>query len=268
MQTQIATPPDPGFRPAAFGSKFAAPAHHALQAPRRNLLLAALPRSDYDRLLPHLESVSMPAGWSFRGAGARDKYLYFPVAGIVSLRHALASGATMEYALVGSEGAIGVASVLGGAGSTGEAVVLSAGHAYRLPVARLESECRSDSVLFMLLRYTQALIAQIGQLAGCNQYHAVRSRVCTWLLSCLDRLPSNELKITQEMIADTLGVRRESVTQAIGSLQRAGLLRCGRGRIVVLDRAGLEAQACECYAVVKREYERMFDEVRPLEFTA
>jgi CRP-like cAMP-binding protein len=226
--------------------------------PRQNHLLAALPRDAYERLLPHLEPVPLPLGWTVHGAGDREKYVYFLTAGIVSRVYVTESGASKEFAVTGSEGVIGVASFLGGESTPSRAVVLSAGYAYRLRADLLNSEFKHDGPLpDLLLRYTLALMAQIGQIAACNRHHPLERRLCRWILSCVDRLPANELTVTHEMIADMLGVRRVGVTEAVGNLQEAGLLHCSRGRIAVLDRAHLEAHACECYGVVKREYDRL-----------
>jgi CRP-like cAMP-binding protein len=225
-------------------------------SPRQNRLLAALPAGDYERLLPHLEPVPLPPGCTVHGAGDREDYLYFLTAGIVSRFGVTASGASKEFAVAGSEGVIGVASFLGGESTPTRTVVLSPGHAFRLGADVLESELEHDGPLpRLLLRYTRALIAQIGQIAACSRHHSLEQRLCRWILSCLDRLPSNELAMTQELIARMLGVRREGVTEAAGRLHEAGLIQYHRGTIVVLDRPLLEARACECYAVVKRAYD-------------
>jgi CRP-like cAMP-binding protein len=230
----------------------------APQTPRGNHLLAALPLKDYERVLPYLELVPLPLGWIVHRAGDREKYLYFPTAGIVSRFSVTGNGASAEFAVTGREGVIGVASFLGGESTPSQAVVLSAGYAYRLAADLLKSEFERDGPLpRLLLRYTQALIAQTGQIAVCNRHHSLEQQFCRWILSCLDRLSSNELTMTHELIADMLGVRRESVTEAAGELQEAGLIHCRRGHIAVLDRRQLEAQVCECYAVVKRAYARL-----------
>ncbi len=226
--------------------------------PRQNRLLAALPVGDYERLRPHLKPIPLPLGATVHGAGDRESHLYFPTAGIVSRFGVTASGASKEFAVTGSEGVIGVASFLGGESTPTWAVVLSAGHAYRLGVDLLNSEFEHDSPLpRLLLCYIEALIAQIGQIAVCSRHHSLDQRFCRWILSCLDRLPSNDLTMTQELIADMLGVRREGVTEAAGRLQQAGLIHYHRGHIAVLDRPRLEAQACECYAVIKRAYDQL-----------
>lgn len=226
--------------------------------PRQNQLLAALPVGDYQRLLPHLDPVSFLPGGTLHGAGERQQELYFITAGIVSKRRAAESGAPEEFAVTGNEGVIGVASFLGGECMPSQAVALSSGHAYRLEVGVLNREFEHDGPLpRLLLRYMQALITQIGQNAACNRHHLVQQRLCRWILSCMDRLPSDELAVTQELVADVLGVRRTGITVAAGRLQDAGVIYWQRGQITVLDRAGLEERVCECYSVVKREYERL-----------
>jgi CRP-like cAMP-binding protein len=230
----------------------------AQHTPRQNRLLAALPLEDYERLLPDLEPVPLPRGRTVHGAGDQEKHLYFLTMGIVSRFHVMEDGASAHFAVTGSEGVIGIASFLGGESTTSQAVVLSAGYAYRLGAEPLKNEFKHDGPLpHLLLRYTQALLCQTGQIAVCNRHHSVEQQLCRWILSSLDRLPSNELAMTQELIAHMLGVRREGVTEAAGKLQKAGLIHYSRGRIAVLDRARLEAQVCECYAVVKREYDRL-----------
>ena len=219
---------------ARFGfgvGKCAASAQHT---PRQNRLLAALPVGDYERLLPDLEPVPLPLGRTVHGAGDRERYVYFLTAGIVSRVCVMESGESREFAVTGSEGLIGVASFLGGESTTSGAVVLSAGYAYRLSADLLNSEFEHDGPLpRLLLRYIQSLIAQIGQVAACNRHHSLEQRLCRWILSCLDRLPSNELTMTQELIANMLGVRREGVTEAAGRLQQAGLVHYHRGHIAV-----------------------------------
>jgi len=238
----------------------------ARHTPRQNHLLAALPAADYERLLPDLQPVSLPLGWTVHRAGEREKYLYFLAAGIVSRFYVSESGESTEFAVTGSEGVIGVASFLGGETTPSQAVVLSAGHAYRLGADLLRNEFEHDGPLpRLLLRYIQALIAQTGQIAVCNRHHSLEQQLCRWILSSLDRLQSNELTVTQELMAEMLGVRRESVTEIAGKLQEAGLIRYSRGHIAVLDRPRLEARACECYAVVKREYDRLLPEYRQAE---
>jgi CRP-like cAMP-binding protein len=240
----------------AFGDrKRAVSAPHT---PRQNHLLAALPLEVYERLLPDLEPVSLPLDYTVHGADEREKYLYFLTAGIVSRFYVMENGASAEFAVTGSEGVIGVASFLGGESTPSQAVVLSAGYAYRLGADRVKSEFEQGGPLQnLLLRYTQALIAQTGQIAVCNRHHSVEQQLCRWILSSRDRLPSNELTMTQELIADMLGVRREGVTGAAGKLQNAGLIHYSRGKIIVLDRPKLEKRVCECYAVIKLEYDRL-----------
>jgi CRP-like cAMP-binding protein len=224
----------------------------------QNHLLAALPMKDYERLLPELEPIPLPRNGTVYVADDREKYLYFPTAGLVSCFYVTGNGASAVLAVTGSEGVIGIASFLGGESMRSQAAVLSAGHAYRLHVNPLKKElAQGGPLLPVLLRYTQVLIAQTGQMALCNLHHSLEQRLCRWILSCLDRLPSNQLKMTQEMIANMLGVRREGVTKAIGKLQTAGLIHHNRSHIAVLDRFRMEAQACECYAIVKRDYDRL-----------
>ena len=249
------------FRPypeTRFASMHGRRAVFAPHTPRHNHLLAALPVEDYERLLPELEPVALPLGWTIHRAGDPEKYLHFLTAGIVSRCYVTQSGASAEFAVTGSEGVIGVASFLGGGGTPSQAVVVSAGYAYRLRADLLKNEFEHDGPLTrVLLRYTQALIAQTGQMAVCNRHHSLEQQLCRWILSSLDRMPSNELTVTQERIAEMLGVRREGVTEAAGKLQEAGLIHYSRGHITVLDRPQLEARACECYGVVKQEYDRL-----------
>ncbi len=230
----------------------------AQRTPRQNHLLAALPPEAYERLLPHLEPVSLPLGWTIHRAGDRENHLYFLAAGIVSQLYVMENGHSTVIAVTGSEGVIGVASFLGGESTPSQSVVLSEGYAFRLGPAALKREFEHDSpLLHLLLRYTHALIAQTGQMAACNRYHTLEQQLCRWILSSLDRLSSSELMMTQERIANVLGVRREGVTDAVGKLQKAGMIRCGRGQISILDRPQMEAQVCECYAVAKREFHRL-----------
>ena len=226
--------------------------------PSQNHVLAALPTPDYERLNRHLELVPLPLGSVLYESGAELSHLYFPTDSIVSLLYILADGASAEIAVVGNEGVIGISLFMGGATTPSRAVVQSAGHAYRLPVKVLKEEfARAGIMQQVLLRYTQALITQMAQTAVCNRHHSVDQQLCRWLLLSLDRLGADELVMTQELIANMLGVRREGVTEAAGMLQDAGLIRYRRGRITVLDRPGLEARTCECYAVVKGEYDRL-----------
>ena len=230
-------------------------------SPRQNHLLAALPAQDLARLSAHLELVPMPLGHVLYESGSELRQVYFPTTAIVSLLYVMIDGASAEIAVVGNEGIIGVALFMGGETMPNRAVVQSAGHAYRLRGQLLKEEFnRSGQMQHLLLRYTQALLTQMAQTAVCNRHHSLDQQLCRWLLLSLDRLPSEELVMTQELIANMLGVRREGVTEAAGDLQRAGLIRYQRGRITVLDRTGLEARACECYGVVKKEFDRLLPE--------
>ncbi|MEO8103357.1 MAG: Crp/Fnr family transcriptional regulator [Betaproteobacteria bacterium] len=229
-----------------------------MPAPAQNRLLAALPRGNLARLLPVLERVQLLPGRIIHAAGEQARHLYFPVAGIVSRVYETEGGESSELSLVGNEGAVGVSLLLGGFSTPSQALVVCAGDAYRIRAASLTEELDHFSpLLAILLRYTQVMIAQTGQMAVCNRYHSAEQQLCRWLLSCLDRSSSNVLTITQEAIARMLGVRRETVTVAAQTLQRAGLIHIGRGHMTILDRVGLEAEACECYGVVKREYQRL-----------
>ncbi len=225
---------------------------------RTNRLLAALPGADYQRLLPSLESVHLPLGTALYESGGAQGYVYFPTSCIVSLIYVLENGSSAEIAVTGCEGVVGIALFMGGETTPSRAVVQSAGQAYRLKAAMLKRMFEAGGALqLLLLRFTQALITQMTQTAVCNRHHSVDQQLCRWLLLSLDRLPTNELVMTQELIANMLGVRREGVTEAAGNLQAAGLIEYRRGRIKVLDRARLEARVCECYAVVKTEYDRL-----------
>jgi CRP-like cAMP-binding protein len=226
--------------------------------PRRNRLLAALPPSDYERLLPRLELVQMKLAHALYESGGAQKHVYFPLEGIVSMLYVTKSGASAELAVVGNEGMIGVSLFMGGDTTPNRAVVQSTCAALRLSASRLKDEFhRGGPTQVVLLKYTQALITQISQTAVCNLHHSVDQQLCRWLLLSLDRLPANELQMTQELIASMLGVRRQGVTEAAGALETSGLIRYKRGLITVLDRPKLEARACECYGVVKREYDRL-----------
>lgn len=226
--------------------------------PRENQLLAALPTADYERLLPNLQRVNLPLGKVLYESGGPLGYIYFPTDSIVSLLYVMQDGASAEIAVTGYEGLVGIALFMGGETTSSRAVVQSAGSAYRLKAAFLKKEFDIGGALQQLaLRYTQALITQMAQTAVCNRHHAVEQQLCRWLLLSLDRLQTNELIMTQELIANMLGVRREGVTEAAGRLQKAGLIEYSRGRIVVLDRKNLELRVCECYAVVKKEYDRL-----------
>jgi CRP-like cAMP-binding protein len=213
---------------------------------------------EYGRLLPYLEPVPLPRDWVVHGPGDSEEYVYFLTAGIVSRFYMTGKRESTLFAVTGNEGVIGVSSFLSGANIRSQSVVLSAGYAYRLDAELLKNEFAHGGPLSrLLLRYTHALIAQIGQIAACNRLHMLEQQLCRWYLSCLDRVPSNKLTMTQEVIANMLGVRREGVAEAARKLQEAGLIHTGRGHIAVIDRPGLEARACECYAVVKREYDRL-----------
>ncbi len=226
-----------------------------------NHLLAALPEATYQGLLPFLERLSLPLGMVVYESGGAQGYVYFPTSSIVSLLYVLADGASAEIAVTGSEGLVGVALFMGGETTPSRAVVQSAGEGYRLRAAVLKKEFEAGGELqHLLLRFTQALITQMTQTAVCNRHHSVDQQLCRWLLMSLDRLPGNELVMTQELIANMLGVRREGVTEAAGRLQSAGLIHYRRGHIEVRDRRQLEARVCECYAVVKKEYDRLLPE--------
>ena len=230
-------------------------------SPRDNRLLAALPEASYQGLLPFLEPVPLPLGLAVYESGGAQGYVYFPTSSIVSLLYVLADGASAEIAVTGNEGMVGIALFMGGETTPSRAVVQSAGLGYRLRAAVLKKEFEAGGALqHVLLRYTQALITQMTQTAVCNRHHAVEQQLCRWLLLSLDRLPTNELVMTQELIANMLGVRREGVTEAAGKLQAKGLISYSRGRISVLDRPKLEASVCECYRVVKKEYDRLLPE--------
>jgi len=225
---------------------------------RDNALLAVLPDAERARWLSHIEAVELPLGTVLYEAGSRLTHVYFPTTAIVSLICVMDSGATTEIAVVGNEGVVGVSLFMGGESTTSRAVVQSAGRGLRLKASQMMEEFnRTGPVMYLLLRYTQALITQMAQTAVCNRHHSLDQQLCRWLLLSLDRLRSNELVVTQELIANLLGVRREGVTEAAGRLHAAGLITYRRGRITVLDRAQLERRSCECYAVVKREYDRL-----------
>ena len=238
------------------------PAALPIHSPNQNHLLAALPRAEFDRLAPHLELVPMRLGEILYEPGGQLQHAYFPTTSIVSLHYVIESGASAEIAGVGNEGVVGISLFMGGNTTPSAAVVQTAGHGYRIERRRLKEEFdRAGATLRLLLRYTQALITQMAQTAVCNRHHSVEQQLCRWLLLSLDRLNSNELNMTQELIANMLGVRREGVTEAAGKLQRIGLIRYSRGRISVLDRPGLEKEVCECYAVVKKEFDRLLSDI-------
>jgi CRP-like cAMP-binding protein len=223
-----------------------------------NKLLAALPPDIYGRLQPHLEAVPFKLGASVYEAGGKQAYVYFPTDSIVSLLYVMKDGASAEIAVVGNEGLVGISLFMGGETTPSRAVVQSAGHAYRLRSKLLKQEFEFGGPLqHLLLRYTQALITQMAQTAVCNRHHSIEQQLCRWLLLSADRLPSNELTMTQELIANMLGVRREGVTEAAGKLQETGLIHYSRGRITILDRPKLEKRVCECYMVVKKEFDRL-----------
>ena len=226
--------------------------------PRQNRLLAALPDAEWARWRPQLEAVDMPLGKVLYESGSTLSHVYFPTTSIVSLLYVMEDGASAEIAVVGNEGIVGISLFMGGESTPSRAVVQSAGKGFRLNASLMLQEFnRAGPVLHLLLRYTQALITQMSQTAVCNRHHSVDQQLCRWLLLSLDRLASNELTMTQELIANMLGVRREGVTEAAGKLQDAGLIQYRRGKITVIDRPGLEARSCECYAVVKKEYDRL-----------
>jgi CRP-like cAMP-binding protein len=230
----------------------------SLHKPKQNHLLAAMPAAEFDRLLPHLELVPMPIGEVLYESGGRLNHVYFPTTSIVSLLYVLENGASAEIAIVGNEGILGISIFMGGETTPSRAVVQSAGFGYRLKAQLLKREFnRAGPVLRLLLRYTQTLITQMAQTAVCNRHHTVEQQLCRWLLLSLDRLPSDSLNMTQDLIANMLGVRREGVTEAAGNLQRKGLIKYSRGHIKVLDRPGLERAVCECYSVVKLEFDRL-----------
>jgi len=235
------------------------PTSSTTHTPKQNHLLAALPAAGYEALLPHLEYIPLELGWALYESGSHQGYVYFPIDSIVSLLYVMHDGASAEIAVVGNEGVVGIALFMGGESTPSRAVVQSAGRGYRLRASMLKTEFgKGGELQHLLLRYTQALITQMAQTAVCNRHHSVEQQLCRWLLLSLDRLPANELIMTQELIANMLGVRREGVTEAAGHLQTAGLIHYSRGKITVLDRPKLEARVCECYAVVKREYDRLF----------
>ncbi len=218
-----------------------------------------MPREDFERLEPHLEFAPLPLGWAVYESGGKQSFVYFPSDAIVSLLYVMEDGSSAEIAVVGNDGVVGISLFMGGETTPSRAVVQSAGQGHRLRawVVKTEFE-RGGALQHVLLRYTQALITQMTQTAVCNRHHSVDQQLCRWLLLSLDRLPSNELIMTQELIGNMLGVRREGVTEAAGKLQRAGMIHYSRGKITVLDRSALEARVCECYAVVKKETDRLF----------
>ncbi|MHB8744301.1 MAG: Crp/Fnr family transcriptional regulator [Sulfuricaulis sp.] len=230
-----------------------------------NLLLAALPDTELKRWLPELELIDMPLGHVLYESGSTEMYVYFPTSAIVSLLSVMKNGDSAEIAVVGNEGIVGFSLFMGGDSTPSRAVVQNAGKLYRLKAHIMKDGFeRGGPVLHLLLRYTQALITQMSQIAVCNRHHSLDQKLCRWLLLSLDRLPGNELVMTQELISTVLGVRREGVTESATKLQKAGLIRYSRGRITVLNRKGLEWRVCECYAVIQEEYDRLL----PMELAA
>ena len=229
-----------------------------MSSPKTNHLLDSLPDTEWLRWKPVLEQVEMPLGGVLYESGSKQSHVYFPTTAIVSLLYVMENGASAEIAVVGNEGIVGVSLFMGGETTPSRAVVQSAGQGFRLSAERLKAEFNlAGPVLHLLLRYTQALLTQMAQTAVCNRHHSLDQQLCRWLLLSLDRLSGNELVMTQELIANMLGVRREGVTEGALKLQRAGFIRYSRGHITVLDRPGLEKRSCECYAVVKKEYDRL-----------
>jgi CRP-like cAMP-binding protein len=229
--------------------------------PRLNHLLAALPSADWDRWAPQLEWANLPLGMVLYESGKTLSHVYYPTTAIVSLLYVLENGGSAEIAVVGNEGVVGVSLFMGGETTPSRAVVQSAGQGWRLSSAAIKDEFKRAPVLHLMLRYTQALITQMAQTAVCNRHHSLDQQLCRWLLLSLDRLHGTELVMTQELIANMLGVRREGVTEGALKLQKAGLIRYARGHISVLDRPGLESRCCECYAVVKKEYDRLLPDI-------
>lgn len=229
-----------------------------LQTPKRNQILAALPTADYDRLLPALEFMELPLGYVLYEPGVTMTHAYFPVSGIISLLYVMQSGASAEIAITGNEGLVGVSLFMGGESTTSRALAQNAGASYRLKASILRREfALSEPLQYLLLRYTQALMAQMTQTAACNRHHTLDQQLCRWLLLSLDRLTGDELTMTQKLIANMLGVTLEGVTAALDKLQAGGLIRHSHGVITVLDRPALERRVCECYLVVKNEFSRL-----------
>ena len=232
-------------------------------SPNQNYLLAALPADELERVASHLELVPMALGQMVYEPGGQLQHAYFPITAIVSLQYVMESGASAETVGVGNEGMVGISLFMGGDTTSSSAVVQTAGHTYRLNRHLLKQEFdRAGLMQRLLLRYTQGLITQVTQTAACNRHHSIEQRLCRWLLLMLDRVPSSEVVVTHEMVANMLGVRREGITEAAGKLQQAGLIRYRRGHIAVLSRRGLETHTCECYAVVKKELGRLLADVR------
>ena len=230
--------------------------------PRQNHLLAALPGDEYERLLPHLERVHLTLGQILTESGDLANFIYFPTTAIVSLLNVLENGSTAEISVVGREGVVGIALFMGGASMLSRALVQSEGSAYRMHGDLLKQEFDRDPAMqHLFMRYIMALLAQVAQTAICNRHHSIDQQLCRWLLLSIDRLSGNVLNMTQELIADMLGVRREGVTEAAGKLQDAGLISYSRGCLTIMDRPGLEARVCECYKVVKEEFIRLLPDV-------
>jgi len=231
-------------------------------SPKQNHLLAALPTETFARIAPYLELIALPLGDVLYESGDQLQHVYFLTSAIVSLNYLMENGSSAEIAGVGNEGVLGVSILMGGNTTTSRASVHTAGHGYRLKRQVMMTEFnRGGPTMALLLRYTQALMTQISQTAVCNRHHSVEQQLCRWLLLTLDRLPTNELIMTQELIAGMLGVRREGITEAAGNLQRAGFISYRRGHITVIDRSGLETRSCECYGVVKNEFDRLLSDL-------
>ena len=232
--------------------------NQTLRDPKANSLLASLPAAEWKRWLPNLEPIELPLGKVIYEAGVTLTHIYFPTTAIVSLLYVMESGASAEIAIVGNEGLVGISLFMGGGSTPSRAVVQSAGQGFRLKAELMKVQFESGGpVMHLLLRYTQALITQMSQTAVCNRHHSLDQQLCRWLLLSMDRLEGDVLVMTQELISNMLGVRREGVTEAALKLQKAGLINYARGHITVLDRPGLEGRTCECYAVVKKEYDRL-----------
>ena len=235
----------------------------SFHSPNQNHLLAALPTAEFESLAGHLELVPLRLGQMLYEPGTQLQHAYFPTTSIVSLHYVMESGASAETVGVGNEGVVGISLFMGGDTTPSSAVVHTAGHAYRLERRLLKQAFNSAGLLQrLLLRYTQALITQMTQTAACNRHHSVEQQLCRWLLLTLDRMPTNELIMTQDLVASMIGVRREGITEAAGKLKNDGFIQYRRGHITVLDRSGLESHACECYAVVKKELNRLLSDVR------
>jgi CRP-like cAMP-binding protein len=231
--------------------------------PRQNWLLSALADAEWERISAHLQPVTMQLGDVLFDSGGKPSHVFFPTTAIVSLLYVMENGASAEIAVVGNEGLAGISLFMGGHSTSSQAVVQAAGDGFRLPASILMQEFnRGGAVLHLLLRYTQALITQMAQTSVCNRHHALDQQLCRWLLLTLDRLQSSNVVMTQELLSNILGVRRASISDAAGQLQRDGLIRYERGRISVLDRGGLEGRSCECYAVVKKEYDRLLPDIK------